>query len=901
MKKMTSTEIRNMYLKYFEERGHKVIESAPLIPRKDPTLLWINCGMTPLKKYFDGSAIPENRRMVGYQKCIRTNDIDNVGKTARHHTFFEMLGNFSIGDYFKKEAINFSYELLTSEQYFGFDKDKLYVTIYSKDDEAHDLWVEAGINPSHIVRLEDNFWEIGEGPSGPNTEIFFDRGEEYDTDKKGIKLLEEGIDNERYVEIWNNVLSQYNAIPGVNRNDYPELPSKNIDTGMGLERMACIIQNAPTNYETDLFMPIIKKIEEISGNTYDGSMPFKVIADHIRAIAFAISDGATFSNEGRGYVIRRLLRRAVLYGRKLGINEPFIQLLAVTVADNMKDVYPNLESKLSLIETMIASEEQLFHRTLLDGEKKLHELMNKSESKVISGEDAFKLYDTYGFPFELTKEYLEEKGYKVSEEDFNAYMEDQKGRARQARKNEDSMNTQDEVLLNYTDISKFVGYDNYEHKTKVIGIIKDGNLVDSIEDNGYIVLEETPFYAEAGGQVADIGIIQNENMESEVTNVIKAPHKQHLHFVNIKSGNINIGDLVDTKIDIKHRESIAKNHSAAHLLQKALQDTISKDIHQMGSKVDANVLRFDFICPVKITDEELIKIEALVNEKINTKVDAKVEEMSLDEAKEKGAMALFEEKYSDKVRVVTLSDSIELCGGTHVKNIGDINKFAIKYIESKGANIYRIEATTNGNVNFELFNVIEPYDEEMIKLLKKAENIIQTAKDEGVNLNIDVSYIKTLDLASYKDVVRNRSEIAATREKVKDLEKEYIKQHQNKLLSDLSSFDNLIQKSQIGEYIITKVDNYDMELLKRLIDNLVEKLNNGFVFIANVCNNNVNYMAKANKNIIDKIDTGLFIKEASLASSGNGGGSKIFGQGGGSDTSRIDEIMNNINNKLKDL
>ncbi|MDD4643737.1 MAG: alanine--tRNA ligase, partial [Bacilli bacterium] len=414
MKKMSSNEIRNMFIRFFEERGHLAIPSASLIPINDPTLLWINAGITPLKKYFDGSSIPENKRIVSAQKCIRTNDIENVGVTARHHTFFEMLGNFSIGDYFKKEAIAYTYELLTSEKYFNFDKDKLYVTIYTNDEEAYNLWVEQGIDASHIIKLDSNYWEIGEGPSGPNSEIFYDRGIEYDPENKGIYLLQNDIDNDRYIEIWNNVFSMYNAKAGVKREDYKELPSKNIDTGMGFERMVAIIQNAKTNYETDLFMPIIEGIVELSGKQYNGEMAFKVIADHVRTLTFALSDGAVFSNEGRGYVLRRLLRRAVRYGKKLGIEEPFLYKLVPSVISTMSDAYPDLNKNSEKTCKLILKEETLFSKTLTSGEKKLGEILEASNSKVISGEDVFKLYDTYGFPWELTMEYLNENGFSMN-------------------------------------------------------------------------------------------------------------------------------------------------------------------------------------------------------------------------------------------------------------------------------------------------------------------------------------------------------------------------------------------------------------------------------------------------------------------------------------------------------
>lgn len=896
MKKMSSNEIREMFLKYFEDRGHLVISSASLIPIDDPTLLWINAGVTPLKKYFDGSVVPQNRRMVNCQKCIRTSDIDNVGKTAMHHTFFEMLGNFSIGDYFKEEAIAYSFELLTSDKYFDFDKDKLYMTVYSDDDVASDLWIKQGVDPSHIIKLENNFWEIGEGPSGPDSEIFYDRGEEYDPEHKGITLLKEEIDNDRYVEIWNNVFSMYNAKEGLKRSEYPELPSKNIDTGMGFERIVSIIQGAKTNFETDLFMPIINDVGKLSNKEYHGEKEFKIIADHVRAITFALSDGASFSNEGRGYVLRRLLRRAVRYGKKLGIEGTFLYKLVATVISIMGNAYPNLITKQEMVEELIQKEETLFNRTLASGEQKLEEIIAASTSKTISGVDVFKLYDTYGFPSELTKEHLEEKGYTINQQEFDECMMRQKEMGRSSRVKEGNMNIQNEALLSFKEESKFVGYDTFSCEAKVIGLIKDDELVSSLTGEGYVILDKTPFYAEMGGQVADTGTVVGNDAKLEVTDVIKAPHNQHLHY-GIIEGTINVGDSVTAHIDEVRRDDIIKNHSATHLLQEALKETFNADITQAGSKVDANNLRFDFTYSGKIIDQEIVLAEQLVNDKIGTKVDTLIEEMSLEKAKEKGAIALFEEKYENEVRVVTLYDSIELCGGTHVKNVGDINKFAIKSFESKGSNVYRIEATTDKHIKAELYSIIEPYNEEMMKLLTKAKKIVEDASEEGIKLDFNV-HINNDSPTTYKDIVYNRFEVANIRENVKKLEKAYEEAREQKALEDLSSFDNDVIETSIGKCIITKITDYEVPFLKQLIDRLLTKPEIKFVFIANINDNNVNFIAKAAKNIEDKVDCGAFIKEASTKSSGNGGGSKIFGQGGGTDISRVDDILASIKKSI---
>lgn len=899
MKKLTSTEIRDMFLNYFEESGHEIISSASLIPNDDPTLLWNNAGVTPLKKYFDGSVIPENKRMVSCQKCIRTNDIESVGDST-HHTFFEMLGNFSIGDYFKKEAIEMSYELLTDPNYFGFDKEKLFVTIYPTDEEAYNYWINIGMPEDHIIRLENNYWEIGEGPCGPDSEIFYDRGEKYDPEGLGIKLLKEEIDNSRYVEIWNNVFSQYNSKEGLKREEYPELPNKNIDTGMGLERMVTIIQEKDSAYDTDLFIPIINEIEKNCNKKYTNQPEFRIIADHIRTLTFAISDGAVFSNEGRGYVLRRLLRRAARHGKKLGINEPFLYKLVDNVIDIMNSAYINLNQKSTYVKDLILSEEKLFNNTLSNGEKKLYEMIEKSTDNTISGEDAFKLYDTYGFPFELTLEYLEEKGYTVSKEDFDTCMNKQREMARNARKKEASMNTQNIALMNFKEESKFIGYEQDECETKIIGLFKEDKTVDELDGEGYIILESTPFYAEMGGQVSDTGYIYNDSCKIEVIEVIKAPNKQHLHIVNVVEGIIKKGDVIKAKINTKKREAICKNHSATHILQEALVEALNENISQAGSKVDEYSLRFDFIYPDKITEKDIVFAESLVNEKINSNSDTLIEYMSLEEAKKKGATALFDEKYEDIVRVITLFDSIELCGGTHVNNTKDINAFAIKSFESKGANTFRIEATTDNLIHKVLYEAKKPHNDEMIKILEKAKRIIDSAKEEGIDLSFNVSIDNSVP-KSYKDIIYNRNEMTLLRKKVKELEKEYANKKEEKALKDINIFDKYIEKTDCCEYIVIKVEEYSLPILKQIIDNITEKLNNGFVFIANIKNDNVNFISKCNKSISNKINCGDLIKTASIKAKGNGGGSNIFGQGGGTDTSNIDEILEEIKAVVKSI
>ena len=750
MKKLTSYEMRQMWFDFWESKDHEIIESASLLPKNDPTLLWIGAGVAALKKYFDGSEIPNNRRMAGSQKSIRTTDIDNVGRTARHHTFFEMLGNFSIGDYFKKEAIEWGLEFLTSEEWINFDINKLYMTIYPTDIEAKELWISLGVKESNIIPIEENFWEIGPGPSGPDSEIFYDRGEQYDPENIGFKLLAEDIENDRYIEIWNIVFSQYNAKEGLDRSEYPELPSKNIDTGMGLERMLSILQGADTNFETDLFMPIINKTEEISGKEYTGQMAFKVIADHVRTCTFALADGANFGNTGRDYVLRRLLRRAVRYSKMLGMEKPFMSELVPVVVKIMEGHYPELKGKMNTVMKKITKEEELFNKTLTSGEKRLDELFESAKDNKISGEDAFKLYDTYGFPFELTLEYAEEKGFKVSKDEFDDSMKKQKELARANRSNKASMNVQNEDLLNFKDGSVFVGYDNLSYKSFIIALFDGHKFVAELENEGYVVLDKTPFYAESGGQVSDSGVIMFGDTVLEVTDSFKGPNGQHFHYVTF-DGKITKNEEVDAQVDIEMRNKIMKNHSATHLLQKALREVLGEDVHQAGSKVDEHTLRFDFTYNNKITKADLIKIEDIVNEKISHDKKVITDIMTIEEAKKSGAMALFDEKYGDSVRVLTIYDSKELCGGTHVDNVSDIIKFSLKSLDNKGSGVYRIEGTTASNIETEMKEAAAPYLLELSKLADKVEKIFIESNKENIDLEFEMK-VDFDKFTSYKDI-----------------------------------------------------------------------------------------------------------------------------------------------------
>ena len=892
MKTMTSTEIRNMWFKFFESKGHKILESAPLVPIDDDSLLFINAGVTPLKKYFDGTVVPDNKRLASIQKCIRTNDIDNVGVTKRHQTFFEMMGNFSVGDYFRDDALTFAMELLTGEEWFAIPKEKIYVTVYTDDEDAFNKWVNLGLDPSHIARLDGNFWEIGEGPCGPDSEIFYDRGSEYDADGKALEHFMKDEEQERYVEIWNNVFSQFNSKKDLDRKDYPELPNKNIDTGAGLERWCCIFQGVDSTFETDLFVPIIKKIEEITGKKYNGEMPYKVIADHIRAITMALTDGAIFENTGRGYVLRRLLRRSVRMGKKLGMNEPFIYKLVDTVANIMGDSYKDVVESKGFVKTLVLQEEELFYKTLEQGERRLYQLISESKDKTISGYDAFKLYDTYGFPFELTLEYLEEEGLTTSREEFDKYMTEARELAKSNQKDNANMHIQNEVLLGFKDNSEFL-YDTYEMDSDIIALFKDDNMVDAISDTGYVVLDKTCFYATSGGQVSDIGAIKSDNFKAKVIDVVKAPNGQHLHKVEVVEGTITNGPCHIGIIE-ERRRKIARNHSSVHILQKALQDVLSSNIHQAGSYVDDERLRFDFTFTGKILEHDILEVERLCNEKIQMNSDVLIREMPLEEAKKLGAMALFSEKYKDVVRVVTIGDSIELCGGTHVKNTSDIKELAIVKLESKGSNVYRIEAATNDNITSAIAEVVKNYVEEIKKLLDKAKNILESAKEEGIDLSFDV-ILDQSGLNSYQDIIANKNQLEHVQVEVKELEKKYNEEKLNKASNNLDEFLNKIEEVNGKKVIITRVDNYDMEILKGIVDNLMNNIKEGLVFIVNVKGNNVNFVCRSSI----ATHAGLLVKNASLKSLGNGGGSNSFAQGGGKTLEFLDEIFEYVKEEIK--
>ncbi len=896
MKTMTHNEIRNLWRQYFEQQGHAYYESASLIPVNDDSLLWINAGVAPLKKFFDGTVVPDTKRIVNIQKCIRTNDIENVGITKRHLTFFEMMGNFSIGDYFKKEAIHFAFELLTGDAWFQIPVEKLYVTIYTNDEEAYKCWVEEGFLEDHIIRLPGNFWEIGEGPCGPDSEIFFDRGEKYDPDKTALQKFKKDEEQERYIEIWNNVFSQFNAKEGIPRSNYQELPHKNIDTGAGLERWCTIFQGVDSLFETDLFRPILEKLEDMAGILYDGQTPFKVIADHMKAITFALADGACFENVGRGYVIRRLLRRSVRFGKQLGFREPFLYKLVSTVVSVMKDAYPYLVEKQVLIETMVLEEEKLFLKTLEAGERRLIELTKDSPDGKISGNDAFKLYDTYGFPFELTEEYLHELGFTTSKEEFDKYMEEARNTAKKSARTKTQMASQKQVLLDFKKESSFV-YGLYRLKTKVLAIVAKDSLPKKLEKDGYIILKRTCFYSESGGQVSDTGMIIGKSFKARVVDVFKGPNGQHIHKIRLLDGIIQVGDDCEAVVDQERRKAIEANHSAVHMLHYALQEVVSKDIRQAGSYVDSERLRLDFTYPSKMTDEKILAVEDKVNEQIQKQSIVSTEVMPLEKAKELGAMALFTEKYGKEVRVVKMGKSIELCGGTHLSNTKDAKRFAIFSIESKGSNVYRIEACTKDKVEDMLFKAIKPYNDEMMKLLMKAKEMIETAHKEGISLSFDVD-IDHSKPTSYKDIIFNQNELSYVQTEVKTLEKKYFEEREKMRLSNLSTY--LEQQEQIGDIplLYLTFQEEDLALLKSLADALCNRLQKGVVFLLNQKkDHSVNLVCRSS---IESVHAGYLVKEASILLEGNGGGSATFAQGGGKKDTHLSKVRELVFHTLKE-
>lgn len=876
MKNLKASEIRQNFIDYFIEKGHMVEPSAPLVPIDDDSLLWINSGVATLKKYFDGRETPRKPRIVNSQKAIRTNDIENVGFTARHHTFFEMLGNFSIGDYFKQEAIEFAWEFLTSEKWMAMDPKLLYVTIHPEDKEAYRIWNEdIGLEESRIIRIEGNFWDIGEGPSGPNTEIFYDRGEDFGQDDPAEEMYPGG-ENERFLEVWNLVFSEFNHNKD---HTYTPLPNKNIDTGMGLERMASLAQNVRTNYETDLFMPIIHEVEKVSGKTYlendNYDVAFKVIADHIRTIAFAIADGALPANEGRGYVLRRLLRRAVRFSQSLDINEPFMYRLVDIVADIMEPYYPNVKEKADFIKRVIKSEEERFHETLEEGLAILNNLVAQAKTSTheISGKDAFKLYDTYGFPVELTEEIAAQENLSIDMQTFEEEMQQQRDRARQARQNSQSMQVQSEVLKKITTDSTFVGHDVMDKASVITDIIQNGELVESAEagETIYFILRETPFYAVSGGQVADQGTISNENFEIAVTEVTKAPNGQNLHKGEIQFGTVKKNAEVSASVNHKERRSIKKNHSATHLLHAALKEVLGDHVNQAGSLVEADRLRFDFSHFGPMTQEEIDTVERRVNEEIWNSIEVDIQEMPISEAKQLGAMALFGEKYGEIVRVVNMAPfSIELCGGIHVNNTSEIGLFKIVSESGTGAGVRRIEALTG----------------------KSAFLYLETIQSQ---FNAVKSQVK----------VKSDDQVLEKIVHMQDKEKELTKQleQKNKEVTSLKMGDITNQVEEINglKVLATEVEVPNAKAIRETMDDFKSKLQDTVIVLISNIDGKVSLVATVPKALTYKVKAGDIIKNMAPVVGGKGGGRPDMAQGGGTEPENITESLRFIKDYIKSL
>lgn len=871
MKKLTGNQIRQMFLDFFVEKGHRIEPSAPLVPIDDPSLLWINSGVATLKKYFDGRIIPDNPRITNSQKSIRTNDIENVGRTARHHTFFEMLGNFSIGEYFKEEAIEWAWEFLTSPKWIGFDPELLSVTIHPEDEEAFELWnKKIGVPEERIVRLEGNFWDIGEGPSGPNTEIFYDRGEAFGNDPSDPELYPGG-ENERYLEVWNLVFSQFNHNPD---GTYTPLPKKNIDTGMGLERMASIIQGVDNNFETDLLFPLIEQTSAISGVKYKTSpeldVALKVIADHARTVVFAIGDGALPSNEGRGYVIRRLLRRAVRMGKKLGVEKPFLYSLTETVGTMMGEFYPEVVEKRAFIEKVIRAEEERFHETLNDGLAILSDMVKAAKDSgqtQLSGQDVFKMYDTYGFPVDLTEDFANEQGLSVDRDGFDKAMEEQRERARAARQDVDSMQIQGGPLSELTVTSQFVGYTELVATGKVEAIIFDNQLAEEAEEGQtvQVILDQTPFYAESGGQINDEGYLVSDSVKARVTDVQKGPMGQNVHSVIVEAGTLRKGDTVRAEVNREARLAITKNHTATHLLHQALKDVLGTHVNQAGSLVAPERLRFDFTHISAITAEELERIEAIVNEKVWENLTVDISNKALAEAKAMGAMALFGEKYGDVVRVVKVGDySLELCGGCHVNNTAEIGLFKLVSESGIGAGTRRIEAVT-GRGAYQFLNQQFTTLKEVAHALKAPVLAEAPARVEGLQQQL-------------KEVQRENESLRA---KLGNIEAA-------SLTDQLKQVDGM-------NVLAARVSASDMDNLRGMVDELKNKLGSAVIVLGSVDGEKVNLVAGVTKDLMDQgVHAGKIIKEVATRCGGGGGGRPDMAQAGGKDPSKLQEALDAV-------
>ena len=868
-------ELREKYLAFFETKGHLRLKSFPLIPQNDNSLLLINSGMAPMKKYFTGELTPPRKRVTTCQKCIRTPDIERVGKTARHGTYFEMLGNFSFGDYFKHEATAWAWEFCT--KVIELPVDRIWISIYQDDDEAFDIWTkEVGVSPDRIVRLgkEDNFWEHGSGPCGPCSELYFDRGEEYGC---GSPTCGVGCDCDRYVEFWNLVFTQFD---NDGHDNYTPLDHPNIDTGMGLERLACIMQGVNNLFEVDTVRNIMKHVSRIAGVHYGDSektdVSLRVITDHIRSTVFMIGDGVMPSNEGRGYVLRRLLRRAARHGRLLGVHRPFLYEVCDTVIGENENAYPELAEKSDFIKKLIRSEEESFEKTIDQGLGLLSTLVESVKEKTLSGAEAFKLYDTYGFPLDLTKDILEEKGIGVDEEGFNALMKAQRERARNARKNPgaEAWEGEEDPFAGLT-ATQFVGYTDFESDSEVISLVSGGERCSTLSEGAKLTLalDKTPFYAESGGQVGDCGVIKSDKAEIKITDTVKNHDGVFIHKGEIVSGEISVGDKVCAAIDKDTRLAVMRNHTAAHLLQNALRTVLGTHVEQAGQLVTAKSVRFDFTHFSALTDEELHEVETLVNRHILAADDVTMTEMPIDEAKKLGAMALFGEKYGDVVRVVRAGDSVELCGGTHVDSTAKLGLFHIISEGSVASGVRRIEAVTGeGVLNF-------------IEIQKKVIN----------------GAVRALKLGSAGELI---GKIEQTISELKAKETE-LKNINAKLAAD--KLDAIMKNAkEIGgvNVISAVLDNVNSDGLKSMIDGIKSKMPNTAAVIASVNRQKgtVTFAACVGKEALSKgLHAGNLVREIAKLTGGNGGGRPDSAMAGGKDVEKVDTALSKVSDIVGDM
>ena len=867
MQKYGVNELRRMFLEFFESKGHLKMNSFSLVPHNDNSLLLINSGMAPLKPYFTGQEIPPRRRVTTCQKCILTGDIENIGKTARHGTFFEMLGNFSFGDYFKTEAIHWSWEFLT--EVVGLDADRLYPYVYQDDDEAFEIWnKEIGIAEDRIFRFgkEDNFWEHGAGPCGPCSEIYYDRGEKYGCGKPGCTV---GCECDRYMEIWNNVFTQFE---NDGKGNYTELVQKNIDTGMGLERLASVVQDVDSIFDVDTVCALRNKVCEFAGTTYQTDdkkdVSIRIVTDHIRSATFMISDGIMPSNEGRGYVLRRLIRRAARHGKLLGIDGKFLAKLSETVIEGSKDGYPELDEKKDMIFTVLTEEENKFSKTIDQGLSILADMekeMNEKGSSQLSGENAFKLYDTYGFPYDLTMEILEEKGMTIDEEGFKAAMNAQKEKARNARKVTNYMGADVTVYesIDPSITTEFVGYDRLEADSKITVLTTETELTQALADGdvGTIIVEQTPFYASMGGQEADTGIIYTDSAEFKVLDTIKLLGGKVGHVGKVTKGMFKVGDTVTLKVDADVRSATAKNHSATHLLQKALREILGTHVEQAGSLVNKDHLRFDFTHFQAMTDEEIKAVENLVNEKIAETIPVVTDIMTIEEARRTGAMALFGEKYGEKVRVVSMGDfSKEFCGGTHVSNTSVISQFKIISESGVAAGVRRIDALT-GKAVTEYYN----------KLEKELEDAAKAAKTEPQKLTLKIQSL-------YDEIKSPKSENESLKKKLA-----------NNSLGDVM---NQVKEVKGVKLLASKIADMDMNGLRDLGDSLKDKIGSGVIVLAAENDGKVNLVVMATDDVISKgAHAGNLVKAIAPVVGGGGGGRPNMAQAGGKNPAGIDDAL----------